>query len=44
METIICKQCGSKATKGKYKDGVIDYLCAKCNITFLDNEEQTIIS
>ena len=41
---ITCKRCGNKATVGKYKDGVVDYLCKNCDITFLDNDEQTIIS
>jgi len=44
MEKIKCKRCGSMATKGEYEDGVIDYFCKKCDITFFDNEEQTIIS
>lgn len=41
---IIHKACGTKATKGVYKDGTVDYLCNKCNVTFLDNIKQTIIS
>lgn len=41
---VIHKICGTLSTKGEYEDGVVDYLCPKCDLTFLDNEEQTIIS
>lgn len=43
-ETIIHKACGTPSTIGWYEDKVIDYLCPKCNVTFLNNEEQTVIS
>ena len=43
-ERIRCKRCGGWATRGEYKDGVEDYLCKECDMTFLDDEEQTVIS
>lgn len=42
--TIIHKECGTVATKGAYSDGVVDYLCPKCDVTFLNDEEQSVIS
>ncbi len=43
--TIKHKLCGTRSRIGTYpEDGVIDYHCKKCNVTFLNNEEQTIIS
>ena len=44
QEKIIHKACGTESTKGEYSDGTVDYLCPKCDVTFLDNDEQTIIS
>jgi hypothetical protein len=44
IKTIIHKICGTISTQGKYEDGVVDYLCKNCDVTFIDNEEQTIIS
>lgn len=41
---LIHISCGTVSSRGYYKDGVIDYLCPKCDVTFLNNEEQTIIS
>jgi len=43
-QTLIHKTCGCIATKGYYIDGTIDYYCKKCDVTFLNNKKQTIIS
>jgi len=41
---ITCPICENTVSKGFYKDGVVDYFCENCNITFLNNKEKTIIS
>lgn len=43
-EKIKCLRCGGEATSGEYEDGMKDYFCEKCDITFLDDEEQTVVS
>lgn len=43
-EAMIHRECGTLSTRGEYNDGTVDYYCKDCDVTFLDDAEQTIIS
>jgi len=43
-EHVVHVACGTIATVGQYPDGEVDYLCPTCDVTFLDNEEQDVVS
>lgn len=41
---MIHAECGTPAIWGTYPDGSSDWRCPRCDVTFLDDPVQTIIS